>query len=154
MHEYKYKIATLEELERRWDINIANNIGDNRWVDWKAIAIENHKNNKCTTFVVLYGEEPIGEGTLIPTLQSVEINGLRIDKQHEGKGHISKLVKIMEQYAKDEGYKTATIGVEPKETRNLAIYLHWGYNTFVKLEISNMKEEEGLVLYYSKLLKD
>ena len=26
--------------------------------------------------------------------QSVEINGLRIDKQYESKGHISKLVKI------------------------------------------------------------
>ena len=153
-YEYKYKIATLEEIERRWDINIANNIGDDRWVEWKTVAIENQKNKKCTTFVVLYGEEPIGEGTLIPTLQSVEINGLRIEKQYEGKGHISKLVKLMEQYAKYEGYKTAIIGVEPKETRNLAIYLHWGYNTFVKLEISGMKEEEGLVLYYSKLLKN
>ena len=102
--------------------------------------------------MVLYGEEPIGEGTLIPTMQSVEINGLRIDKQYEGKGHISKLVKIMEQYAKDEGYKTAKIGVDPKETRNLAIYLHWGYDTFENLEISSLKEYEGIILYYSKEL--
>ena len=150
--EYKYQIASIADLELRWDKNIADNIGDDRWVTWKSIAIENQKNKKCITFVILYGEEPIGEGTLIPTLQSVEINGLRIDKQYEGKGHISKLVKIMEQYAKNEGYKIAIIGVEPKETRNLAIYLHWGYDTFLKLEITDMKEEEGLILYYSKKL--
>jgi GNAT superfamily N-acetyltransferase len=85
-------------------------------------------------------------------MQRVEINGLRMDKQYEGKGHMSKLVKAMEKYAKDHGYKTAIIGVEPKETRNLAIYLHWGYDTFVNLTISDIKEEEGLVLYYSKSL--
>ena len=150
--EYKYQEASIADLELRWDKNIADNIGDNRWVTWKAIAIENHKKKKCTTFVVLYGEEPIGEGTLVYLLQSVEINGLRVDKQYEGKGHISKLVRVMEQYAKDEGYITATIGVEPKETRNLAIYLHWGYDTFEKLVISDMKEEEGIILYYSKKL--
>ena len=150
--EYKYQKASIADLELRWDKNIADNIGDDRWVAWKSIAIENHKNNKCITFVILHGEEPIGEGTLIPTMQSVEVNGLRIDKKYEGKGHISKLVKIMEQYAKDEGYKTATIGVEPNETRNLAIYLHWGYDTFENLEISSLKEDEGIILYYSKEL--
>jgi GNAT superfamily N-acetyltransferase len=148
--EYKYQEASGADLELRWDKNIADNIGDERWVNWKSIAIENQKNKKCISFVVLCDDEPIGEGTLIPTMQSVEINGLRIDKPYEGKGHISKLVKVMEQYAKDEGYKTALIGVEPKETRNLAIYLHWGYDTFVKLEISDMNAEEGLILYYSK----
>jgi len=45
--------------------------------------------------------------------------------------------------------QTAIIGVEPKETRNISIYFHWGYDTFVKSEISDI-EEEGLILYYSK----
>ena len=149
--EYKYQEASIDDLEIRWNKNIADNIGDDRWIVWKSTAVENHKKRKCITFLVLYGGEPIGEGTLIFLPQSVEINALRIDKQYEGKGHISKLVKIMEQYAKNEGYKTAVIGVEPKETRNLAIYLHWGYDTFVKLEVFDRKEE-NLVLYYSKNL--
>ena len=149
---YKYKKATLAELDARWNKNIADNIGDERWIAWKETSIENHKTNKAVTFVVLFDEEPVGEGTLIFSLQSVEINGLRIDKEHEGKGHVSRLVKVMEQYAKSEGYKLSTIGVEPKETRNLAIYLHWGYNTFDKLVITDPKEEEGLILYYSKQL--
>lgn len=74
------------------------------------------------------------------------VNALRIAKHFEGKGHISKLVKLMEQYAKNACYKTLTIGVEAKETRNLAIYLHLGYTTFIKSEI----EDETLILYYSK----
>ena len=150
--EYRYQEASIADLELRWDKNIADNTGDDRWVAWKSIAIENHGKGKCKSFMVLYDEEPIGEGTLILSLQSAEINGLRIDKQYEGKGHMSKLVKIMEQYAKEKGYKTATIGVEPKETRNLAIYLHWGYDVFDKLVVSSIKEEEGIILYYSKEL--
>ena len=150
---YEYKIASVEELDRRWDINIANNLGDNRWIVWKIQMIEDNKSGKCKTFVVLDGEEPVGEGTLIFLPQYVEINALRIEKSHEGKGHISKLVKLMEQYAVDNGYKTLTIGVSAKETRNIAIYLHWGYTTFVKSEISEI-EEESLVLYYSKLLEN
>ena len=41
------------------------------------------------------------------------------------------------------------IGVEVKETRNLAIYLHWGFNSFIRLEI----EDGNLILYFSKSLK-
>lgn len=46
------------------------------------------------------------------------------------------------------GLKALTIGVDAWETRNLGIYLHWGYDTFVMAE-----EEDGdLVLYYAKKL--
>ena len=159
---YEYKVASMEELERRWDINIAENIGDNRWIDWKTWSIENNKAGTCKTFVVIYGGEPIGEGTLLFSpacgdertladgVNITEVNGLRIEKSHEGKGHISKLVKLMEQYAINQGCKTLVIGVEARETRNLGIYLHWGYNTFVKSEIDG----GVLVLYYSKKLKN
>ena len=148
---FKYREASMADLDSRWNKNIADNIGDDRWIVWRSETIEKNKNNEIKTFVVLYGDEPIGEGTLVFSPQSVEINALRIDKQYEGKGHISKLVRIMEQYAKEKGYKIAEIGVEAKETRNLGIYLHWGYDIFVKSEISEI-EEEGLLLFYSKKL--
>ena len=144
--DFKYQEATMQNLETRWDINIANNPNDERWVAWKTQFIEDNKNNKCKTFVVLHGDEPIGEGTLIFSHQYVEINALRIEKRYEGQRHISKLVKIMEQFAKNAGYKEILIGVEAKETRNLGIYLHWGYDRFVKSET----EDGELVLYYSK----
>ena len=148
---YKYEEASMTDLELRWNKNISDNIGDGRWTAWKTQSIENNKNKKCKTFVVLCGEEPIGEGPLIFSTQYAELNALRIDKQYEGKGHISKLVKIMERYAKAKGYTNIKIGVSAKEARNLGIYLHWGFDTFVESKISDI-EEEGLVLYYSKNL--
>jgi len=149
--KYLYQEASMADLDLRWDINIANNLGDNRWVVWKSEIIEKNKNNEIKTFIILYDDEPIGEGTLVFSPQSVEINALRIEKQYEGKGHISKLVKVMEKYAKSKGYEIATIGVEAKETKNMSIYFHWGYDTFINSEISEI-EEEGLILFYSKKL--
>ena len=74
------------------------------------------------------------------------MNAFRIDKEYEGKGHISKLVKMAEHYAKERGVKYLTIGSEAKESRNLAIYLHFGYSDFIMSDI----EDDELVLYYGK----
>lgn len=160
---YEYKVASEDELNWIWEKDIAENVGDQRWIDWKIDYIKDNKVGRCKTFVVLWNGEPVGQGTLLFSLECSTINGrtkltdgvntaninaLRIEKAHEGKGHISKLIRIMEQYAKNEGYKALTIGVEAKETRNLGIYLHWGYDTFVTSEI----EDGVLVLYYSKSL--
>lgn len=76
------------------------------------------------------------------------INALRIQKSHEGQGHISKLVKEMEIFAKEKGFRAVTIGAEANEARNLAIYLHFGYQKLVHYEI----EGGELVLYYEKTL--
>ncbi|MCL1951656.1 MAG: GNAT family N-acetyltransferase [Oscillospiraceae bacterium] len=159
--DYTYRPATGNDLELIWAKNIADNPGDARWVRWRTEIITNNQSGASKTFVVLYGDAPVGEGTLVfspaclngrPALADGEsranISALRMDKRHEGKGHISKLVKLMERHARDAGYQVLTIGVEPKETRNLAIYLHWGYDTFV---LSAMEDNE-LVLYYSKEL--
>lgn len=160
---YEYKEASMNDLNMIWEKNIENNVGDNRWIAWKTQTIDDNITGKCKTFVVLNGDDPIGEGTLLFSSECGAINGrteladgvnvaninaLRNEKIHKNKGHISKLVRLMEQYAKNAGYKVLTIGVEAGESRNLAIYLHWGYNTFVKYEI----EDNALVLYYSKLL--
>ena len=44
---------------------------------------------------------------------------LELNKKYEGQGHISKLVKMAEQYAKQKGITYLTIGCEAKETLNL-----------------------------------
>ena len=54
----------------------------------------------------------------------------------------------MENFTKEKGFERLTIGVDAKETRNLAIYLHWGFRNFVMSEV----EENELVLYYEKSL--
>lgn len=158
-----YKKANIPDLERIWDKNIAENPGDDRYLRWKQQFIADNQSGAASTFVILVDGEPVGEGTLLlsPACRAIRgrtnladgqsvgnVNALRIREAFEGQGHISKLMKAIESYAKEIGLTAITIGVEAAETRNLGIYLHWGYNQFVMHE-----EEDGeLVLYYRKNL--
>lgn len=162
--EFTYRLATPQDLEIIWNKNIAENPEDTRWVRWKEEYICYNKTGMAQTYVVVCDEEPVGECTLIfspecnavkgrPELADGErvanINALRIAKEYEGQGHISKLMACVEGAAKRQEIQTLTIGVEAKETRNLGIYLHWGYDTFVMSET----EDNELVLYYRKELR-
>ena len=163
MTEYQAHIASPEELERIWEKDVAVNGGDERWLRWREEYIRYNRLGMAVTFVVTADGDPVGQGTLIlsPDCKAVSgrpllcdgittgnVNALRIEKAHEGQGHISRLVKMMEAYAKEHGYERLTIGVEAQETRNLAIYLHWGYQEFVMSEM----DDDVLVLYYAKNL--
>ena len=153
--------ATPDKLREIWDYNIADNPGDARWIRWGDAAIADNASGRTKTFLVLKDGEPVGEGTLIfdPACSAIRgrtdladgktvtnVNALRIRKEYENQGHISALMKLMEQYAKEHGFTRITIGVEAKEARNLAIYLHWGYRDFILHEI----EDDELILYYGK----
>lgn len=159
----EYRPATQSELEALWAWNIAQSPGDLRWVNWREEYIGYNRTGQALTFAVVDGGLPIGEGTLLlsPACRPVaghsvlcdggavaNVNALRIRKAWEGQGHISRLVGEMEAYASSRGITTLTIGVDAKEARNLAIYLHWGYTQFL---FSEMDEGE-LVLYYAKTL--
>ena len=156
-----YKKADLKDLERIWDRNISDNPGDDRYIRWKKQFIDDNQRGAAVTFVILHGNDPIGEGTLLLSpdcrairgrtelcdgVQIANINALRIQPEFEGQGHISKLMQEIENYAKSIGIRQITIGVEAAETRNLGIYLHWGYNKLVMHET----EDGELILYYGK----
>ena len=162
----KYRIATLSDLDLIWNNNIKNNRTDLRWVKWKEQFISYNKNGEAITFVCVNNNVPVGELTVLlsPKCKAVlnkpklcngttiaNLNALRIEKQFEGKGYISKLVKFAEQHCKQIGIKFLTIGVEALESRNLSIYLHWGYTHFVGHEV-DLQEDNALVLYYQKQL--
>lgn len=161
---FTYIYANETALKRIWEKNIAANPGDNRWAAWGEQALADNQSGKSRTFLVFADGEPVGEGTLLfsPECGAIDgrkqladgstianINALRIEKAFEGQGHISRLVRLMEQEARDRGYRTLTIGVEAAETRNLAIYLHWGYDRLVM----SAEEDGSLVLYYAKELQ-
>ncbi|MCL2545884.1 MAG: GNAT family N-acetyltransferase [Oscillospiraceae bacterium] len=162
INDYTHRPATPDDLEQIWAKNIADNPGDERWIAWRDNFIQSNLDGKSKTFVTLYRGTPIGEGTLLLLSECIQgrtdladgsivvnLNALRMDKRHEGKGHMSRLVKLIEQHAADLGYKKITIGVAPRDTRPLAIYLYWGYDTLVRTDY----EEDGeLVLYYAKNL--
>ena len=159
----KYEKAREDTLERIWNMNIADNPEDDRWIRWKEQYIGYNREGMAITFLVLDEDAPIGEVTLIlsPECKAVKgrpmladgisignVNALRIRKEYEGKGYVSSLMRFLESYAKEIGIERLTIGVEASETRNLAIYLHWGYDKFVYSETDGGE----LVLYFSKKL--
>lgn len=156
-----YRRATLADLEKIWNKDIQENIDDKRYIRWKEefIAANNHGN--IITFVVLNDEEPIGQASLVLNKDNIKttcrdllcdgkerayLSNLRIEKAYEGQGHISKLVKLAENFTKEIGIKFLTIGAEAKESRNLAIYLHFGFTKFV----TSVVEENELILFYEK----
>ncbi len=158
-----YRRASIEDLETIWDtVNIADHPGDDRWVRWKDQFIGYNRTGMGVTFVTVIDGKPVGEGTLLlspdckavagtPLLcneTSVNPNALRIRKEHDGQGHISAMVRLMENWAREQGYQYVTIGVEAAEARNLGIYLHWGYTRFLCHEV----EDGELILYYAKAL--
>ncbi|MBE6711192.1 MAG: GNAT family N-acetyltransferase [Clostridia bacterium] len=163
MKNYTYRIAAPDDLERIWAKNIAKNPEEPAWLRWREQYIGYNRNGDAVTFVVVCDGEPVGEGTLLfsPDCSAIRgrrnladgkrvtnLNALRIEKEHEGQGHISRMVRMMEEYAKEHGYDRITIGVEAAETRNLGIYLHWHYDEFVMADV----EDDTLVLYYAKNL--
>ena len=160
---YSYRVATPTDLERIWDKNVAANPHDPAWLRWRSDYIRYNRDGLAVTYVVLCDGDPVGEGTLLlsPDCGAISgrtplcdggrvanVNALRIEKSHEGQGHISALVRLMEREAARRGITTLTIGVEAAESRNLGIYLHWGYTNFVLSEV----EDGALILYYAKEL--
>lgn len=160
---FEYRIARQEDLEFLWDYDINRHHGKEQecWKRWKTQYLEYNKNGEAVTFVVINKGEPIGQITLLlsPNCSAVKgrdmlcdgknianLNSFRIKKEFEGQGHISKLVKMAEQYAKNIGISYLTIGSEAKESRNLAIYLHFGYVEFV----TSFIEDDELILFYGK----
>ena len=162
---YGYRRATPADLDRIWDKNIAANPGDPAWQSWRIDYLRYNREGLAETFVVLCDGDPVGEATLLlsPECGAIDgrlalcdgarvanVNALRIEKAHEGRGCISRLVGMLERAAAARGITTLTIGVDAHETRNLAIYLHWGYTRFVMSEM-----EDGCpVLYYAKDVRD
>lgn len=157
------RVATAEDLETIWNRNLAEHPQDLRWCAWKEEYIAINRSGDAVTFVVVCDGEPVGEGTLLlsPSCSAIggrtvladgkraaNVNALRICKAYERIGYVSAMVRKMERYAAALGYTRLTIGVAAKETRNLAIYLHWGYTEFLMSEL----EEGELVLYYGKNL--
>jgi len=154
----EYRILTDAEFDLLWDRNITANPDEPMWPIWRQRFRERIDEGQAISFGVILEGDPVGEGTLElntgknPRLcngtDTAYLAALRIYPEHERQGHISKLVKIMEAHAKNLGFSRLTIGVEAAETRNLGIYLHWGYDKFI------MSEGDGieLTLYYAKTL--
>lgn len=162
-----YRLATLDDLNNVWDKDINRNPSDDRWKRWKKEYIDYNSNGEAKTFVAVDEGNVIAQITVVfkTNVKAVRgkeklcdgknianMNAFRCDKEYEGQGHISKLVKLGEEYARSIGYTYMTIGSEARETRNLSIYFHFGYKEFLFSELDDSEEDSPLVLYYGKEL--
>lgn len=159
-----YRMASIDDLIYVWDKDINKHQDEkDKWIRWKKEFIDNYNNGIIKTFVAEINGDIIGQITVATSplaIGDVSIRdklcnesmaymmAFRCDKEYEGKGHISKLVKLGEEYAKKEGFKYISIGSEVKESRNLAIYLHFGYTEY----ITHSFAENDLEVFYKKAL--
>lgn len=160
------RIATIQELENWWDKKIEKQPNNPAYRQWKKTFVYGNKSGERKTFFV-FGEkgEYIGQGTLLlknndPLMTGngkAEIIKLEINKEHRGKGIATKIYEKIEDYAKQNGIHTLTIGVEPCEVRNMQIYFHWGFVEYLQCitETFPPREEGGVgetitVLCYQK----
>lgn len=113
--------------------------------------------------MVVADDDPVGQATLVLLKDVIDteikdilcndrdtayISTVRIEKQFEAQGHISKLFKLMEKTAADMDIKYLTIGCEATMTRNLAIYLHFGYTEYQ----TSITDDGDLILFFRKAL--
>ena len=162
-----YRIATIEDLNAVWDKDIARHPNETNWKKWKDEYINYNKNKDAVTFVAVTEKndviaqisvvlKPVVKAVLqkpfLCNAETVNMNAFRCDKEYEGQGHISKLVKMGEEYAKKLGFKYASIGANAKNTRNLQIYFHFGYLEFLEAVNEVDGDDMATVLYYKKEL--
>ncbi len=153
-----YRIATDADFNTLWDRNMAEDPGEPMWPIWRARFRQRIDLGQAITFCVVIDGDPVGEGTLElntgkdPRLcdgrENAYLAALRIRKEFEGQGHISNLVRMIEDHARKLGFRRITIGVEEQESRNRAIYTHWGYVA----PVMDIYEDGEHILYYRKEL--
>ena len=54
---FVYRKATIDDLEKIWNMDIKNNPGEDCWIKWKDQYIDYNKKGEASTFVVLDDEE-------------------------------------------------------------------------------------------------
>lgn len=143
MKEYICKIASIEEIEAKWNCEIKKHKSQN-WKTWKAEAIERVRKGQSIAYYGILNGKIICEATAMFD-KSIVQNGddlvddktaylcaFRAIEKYQGKGYFSKLFRFMINDLKSKGYEKVTLGVEPNETKNLKIYQHLGFNEFIK----------------------
>ena len=148
LENYKCVIASKSQIIEKWDEEIKKHNYSEEWKIYKEQSLSNMDTR--TVYMGLLDGIIITEATAI-------ISGK--DKCIENKddlvdnGKVSKLYKFMENDLKSKGFKSLTLGVEPKEIRNIQIYFNWGFTKYIKTGFCKYANGEvAIVNYYEKEL--
>ena len=163
---YVCKIATREELEKRWEYLIKIHPGNNKWIEYRDLALKHFDDNSTISYIGILDDEIICEATAYikesafigdisdpSNLLSDKMSYLaafRTNKEHEGKGYFSQLYKYMENDLKEKGYTELSLGVGPEDTRDIEIYFHLGFRDYIKTLIEYEDNIEDVIIFYKK----
>lgn len=168
MDNYVCKIASREELEKRWDYLIKIHSKNNLWVKFRDMALRNFDNKNTITYIGILDGNIICELTAYVKMDAFigdisEPSGLlsndmaylaafRTNNDYEGKGYFSKLYHFAEEDLRMLGYKELSLGVSPEDVRNILIYFHYGFSEYIKTTIEKEDSREEFVNFYKKKL--
>lgn len=145
MDNYICKIASIKEMQEKWDYEISKSIQDKKnWLTWKKENINNYKKGYIIPYYGILNGIIICEATVHLTTKTVQnspnlvsdncvyLSAFRTNNKYQKKGYFSKLFHYMLNDLKSRGYEYATLGVEPSETQNKEIYKHYGFTDYIK----------------------
>ena len=166
MNNYVCKLATLAEMNEKWDYEIAHAGEDkDNWVTWKKSSIEHMQEGKSIPYYGILDGQIISEATAIldesiaqnsdglVNEKTAYLSAFRTIPEYQGKGYFSKLFTFMLEDLKRRGYEKVTLGVEPEEIENKGIYFHYGFTGHIKNGVEVYPDgTEISVEYYGKRL--
>ena len=162
---YICKIASEEEIAKKFDYEIAKADDKGNWIKWKNDFLDRNNKGYSRTYIgVLNGEiicectagfDPsvIHDETDLVDEKTAYLYAFRTNEEYQGKGYFSKLLKYMLEDLKTNGYERATLGVEPIEVKNKEIYFKYGFTNHIKDSSETYPDGTKInVEYYSKNL--
>lgn len=166
MDNYVCKLATLNEMNEKWDYEIAHAEEDkDNWVTWKKSSIEHAQQGISLPYYGILDGKIISEATAIldgsiaqnsdglVDEKTAYLSAFRTIPEYQGKGYFSKLFMFMLEDLKNRGYEKVTLGVEPEETENKEIYFHYGFTEHIKTGVEVYPDGTKIdVEYYGKML--
>lgn len=163
MDQFICKIATIEEMNIKWDYEIKKNFDDSDWPIWKKEAIECVEKGQSIAYYGILNGEIITEATALLDVNVVQngqglvdertayLSAFRTIEEYQGMGYFSKLFHYMLDDLKKRGYERVTLGVEPCEIENMMIYFHYGFTEYVKMGYETFPNGGHIdVIYYAK----
>lgn len=163
-NKYICKIATIKEIEERWNEETKDN--NSLYLSVKKIYIEEVQKKNRIVYIGKLNNKIICDATAIIKKEGLKneakssdnlINSqraylctFRTDKEYENKGYFSRLYKFMENDLKNRGFKEFTLSVNTNNKRCLNIYHSWNYNHFIRTEVKLVNNQIYIFNYYLK----
>ena len=162
--QYICRTASPEDMERKWDYEISRNVDDREnWIVWKKEAIANLREGRAIPYYGILDGGIICEATAIIDPDAAQnssglidnrtayLCAFRTNESFRGKGYFSGLFRFMTDDLRSRGYTRLTLGVEPEDQVNKAIYRHYGFTELIKTDTEKYPDGTTVdVEYYVK----